>query len=189
MKKTILISATFFICLTINAQYNYDASKELPFGKANPEAPEQIKDYELMIGECDCKSTRRNPDGTWAESEDMTWRWKYILNGMAVQDETLKANGGHGGSIRQYIADSSRWYVHWFSSKTPSTKFPVWEGNKKDGKIVLYREQKAPNGTDGFYRLTFYDISKSGYKWIGEWVDKTETVVYPTWKIDCTRKN
>ena len=27
---------------------------------------------------------------------------------------------------------------------------------------------------EGFYRLTFYDISKKGYKWVGEWVDKTE---------------
>ena len=78
--------------------------------------------------------------------------------------------------------------MHWYASKTPSTKFPVWEGNKKDnGNIVLYKEQKAPNGTDGYFRLTFYDISKAGYKWIGEWVDKSESVVFPTWKIDCIR--
>ena len=29
-------------------------------------------------------------------------------------------------------------------------------------------------------------MSKSGYKWIGEWVDKTESVVFPTWRIDCS---
>ncbi|ULC60281.1 hypothetical protein MBM09_04650 [Flaviramulus sp. BrNp1-15] len=51
----------------------------------------------------------------------------------------------------------------------------------------MYKEQTAPNGTEGFYRLTFYDISKSGYKWVGEWVDKSESVVFPTWKINCTR--
>lgn len=173
----------------VSAQYEYDVSEKNPFGKVNPEAPEQIKDYELMIGECDCISTRKNQDGTWTEGTDMIWRWKYILNGMAVQDETLKTDGIHSGSIRQYIADSSRWYVHWFSSKTPTSTFPIWEGNKKDnGNIVLYKEQKAPNGTNGFFRLTFYDMSKSGYKWIGEWVDKTESVVFPTWKIDCVRK-
>ncbi len=178
-----------FTSFTVFAQYEYDVSEKFPFGKANPEAPEQIKDYEAMIGECNCKSLTRNQDGTWSEGEDMIWRWKYILNGMAVQDETLKADGGHSGSIRQYIADSSRWYVHWFSSKTPTSTFPIWEGNKKEnGNIVLYSEQKAPNGADGFFRLTFYDISKSGYKWIGEWVDKTESVVFPTWKIDCVRK-
>lgn len=169
------------------AQYNYDASESNPYGLPNPEAPDEIKDFKPMIGLCHCKSSTRKQDGTWTTPEDIIWKWKYIMNGTAVQDETLKPDGSHSGSIRQFIKDSSRWYVHWYSNKTPSTTFPVWEGIKKDGKIVLYREQKAPNGTDGFYRLTFYDISKSGYKWVGEWVDTTETVVFPTWKIDCLK--
>ena len=64
-----------------------------------------------------------------------------------------------------------------------------WKGSKnKDGNIVLYKEQKAPNGTDGFSRLTFYDINKIGYKWIGEWVDKSEKVTFPFWKIVCVKK-
>ncbi|WP_298904970.1 hypothetical protein [uncultured Psychroserpens sp.] len=176
-----------FFTTSAYAQYEYDASVKHPYGQPNPEAPEQIKDYEAMIGSCNCKSTSRKQDGTWNDAEDMIWRWKYIMNGTAVQDETLKTDGSHSGSIRQYIKDSSRWYVHWFSTKTPSTKFPVWEGNKKDGKISLYKEQKAPNGMEGYFRLTFYDMSNTGYKWIGEWVDKTEKITYPTWKIECTR--
>ncbi|WP_418604289.1 hypothetical protein [Hwangdonia sp.] len=170
------------------AQYNYDVSEAFPFGQAHPNAPEQIKDFDALIGECQCKSTSRKPDGTWNDAIDMIWRWKYIMNGMGVQDETLKADGGHSGSIRQFIADSSKWYVHYYSSKTPSTTLSTWTGNKREnGNIVLYREQKAPNGMDGFFRLTFYDISKLGYKWIGEWVDKTEKIVYPTWKIECKK--
>ena len=170
------------------SQYEFTSSKDFPFGQPNPEAPNQITDYAPMIGSCSCTSTKRNQDGSWTDPEAMTWTWKYIMNGMAVQDETLKSDGSHSGSIRQYIADSSRWYVHWYSSKTPSTKFPTWEGNKQEnGNIVLYREQAAPNGTEGFFRLTFYDISKTGYKWVGEWVDKSESVVFPTWKIDCVR--
>ncbi|MFD1614766.1 hypothetical protein [Gelatiniphilus marinus] len=54
---------------------------------------------------------------------------------------------------------------------------------KINDKIVHYKAQKAPNGTDGFYRLTFYHISKLGYKW----VDKTESVIFPTWKIECAK--
>jgi len=186
MKLLLALSFTLITSLAFS-QYQYEASEKFPFGQPNPEAPKQITDYEAMIGTCNCKSTTRKQDGSWNASEDMIWRWKYILNGTAVQDETLKSDGAHSGSIRQFIKDSSRWYVHWFSSKTPSTKFPVWEGNKKDDKIVLYKEQNAPNGTEGYFRLTFYDMSKSGYKWIGEWVDKTEKIVYPTWKIECTR--
>lgn len=186
MKRTLFIC--FALCISMCfGQYDYNASKAHPFGQPNPEAPNQIKDFESMIGLCKCTSTTRKQDGTWNPSEDITWEWKYIMNGTAVQDETLKPDGSHSGSIRQFNIDSSKWYVHWFSAKTPSTTFPVWEGNKKDDKIVLYREQKAPNGTVGYYRLTFYDMSSSGYKWIGEWVNTTETIVYPTWEIKCVR--
>ncbi len=170
------------------SQYEYEPSDDYPFGIANPKAPQQIKDFEPMIGLCDCKSQSRNQDGSWAEPIDMTWRFKYIMNGMAVQDETLKVDGAHSGSIRQFSIDSSKWYVHYYSSNGTPKTLPAWEGNKKDNKIVLYKEQKAPNGTDGFYRLTFYDMSKTGYKWIGEWVDKTESVTYPTWKIECLKR-
>ncbi|MFP4847267.1 YybH family protein [Winogradskyella sp. PE311] len=178
-----------FACTLCFSQNDYSASDTNPFGLPNPKAPKQIKDYQKLIGKCKCKSTSRNQDQSWAEPVDMTWEWKYIMNGMAVQDETLKADGKHSGSIRQFIADSSKWYVHYYATGSPSTKLPTWEGNKtENGSIVLYRDQKAPNGMEGYFRLTFYDISDLGYKWIGEWTDKTETTAFATWKIDCKRE-
>lgn len=170
------------------SQNDYSVSDANPYGLPNPEAPEQIKDYQPLIGKCNCKSVSRNQDQTWADPVDMTWEWKYIMNGMGVQDETIKADGKHSGSIRQFIADSSKWYVHYYSSASPSTTLPTWEGSKtENGNIVLYRDNTAPNGTAGWFRLTFYDISESGYKWVGEWTDKSEKVVFATWKIDCKR--
>ncbi len=169
------------------AQYDYEPSAEHPFGLPNPNAPTELLDFAPLIGECDCTSATRNPDQTWAEPVSMVWRFKYIMNGMGVQDETLKEDGTYSGSIRQFIPDSTRWYVHYYSSGSPSPSLPTWEGNKaKEGKIILYREQKAPNGMDGYYRLSFYDIDGQGFKWIGEWVNKDESVVFPTWKIDCS---
>ena len=174
--------------LSLSAQNEYEASEAFPFGQPNPEAPEQIKDYQALIGLCHCKSTSRNSDQTWADSVDMTWRWRYIMNGLAVQDETIKADGNHSGSIRQFIADSSKWYVHYYSSAGPTTNLRTWEGNKNDtGNIVLFKAQKAPNGTEGFSRLTFYDINDSGYKWVGEWIDESGKITFPFWKIECTR--
>lgn len=171
------------------ATYRYEPTDENPFGLPHPDAPQQIKDFAPLIGECDCQSVARNPDQTWQEPIDMVWRFKYIMNGNAVQDETLKADGKHSGSIRQFIADSTKWYVHYYSSGQPSTTLPAWEGGKtEDGKIILYRPQKAPNGMEGSFKITFYDISQSGFKWLGEWVDSTETVSFPTWKIDCTKR-
>ena len=188
--KTSYLTLIFFCFTTyVFSQYKYEPSAAYPFGLPNPAAPQEILDFAPLIGECDCISTSRNPDRTWAEPVDMIWRFKYIMNGMAVQDETLKADGSHSGSIRQFIPDSTQWYVHYYNSSVPSTKLPVWEGNKNEkGNIILSRERKAPNGTDGFYRLTFHDINEKGFKWVGEWVDKSESIIFPTWRIDCKRR-
>lgn len=170
------------------AQHDFEPSEDHPFGLPNPKAPKELLDFAPLIGECHCTSETRNPDQTWAKPVNMIWRFKYIMNGMGVQDETLKEDGTYSGSIRQFIPDSTRWFVHYYSSGRPSPSLPTWEGNKtEEGKIVLYREQKAPNGMEGFYRLSFYDIDEKGFKWVGEWVNKEETIVFPTWKINCAK--
>ena len=119
----------------------------------------------------------------------MYWTFKYIMNGWGVQDETLKADGINSGSIRQYNSDSTRWYVHYYSNSGASPVLPAWEGNlsTEQDKIVLYREQQAPNGMDGFFKITFYDFTDEGHKWLGEWVDPSEQFSFPTWKIECKR--
>lgn len=185
------IATLMFSCLSITAtlaQYDYEASVEHPFGLPNPEAPEQIMDFAPMIGECDCTSVKRNPDSSWDSPKKMLWRFKYILNGMAVQDDAFVEDGSYGGSIRQFIPDSTRWYVHYYSYNFPTTTLPAWEGTRNDSSIVLYNAQKAPNGMEGFYKITFYDMVDNGYKWKGEWVNTDESIVYPTWTIECTRR-
>lgn len=192
MKNKLLIITLLFSITYIRGQnsiYHYESSEVNPFGLPNPDAPPQIIDWAEMIGECDCKSVSRNPDQSWADTVNMVWRFKYIMNGMAVQDETLKEDGLNSGSIRQFIPDSSKWFVHYYSSGSPSVSLPVWEGTKNEnGDIILYNEQKAPNGMDGFYKITFSDVSHKGFNWLGEWVNKAETFSYPTWKIFCTKK-
>jgi ketosteroid isomerase-like protein len=196
IKASLMINKALFILvfafctgsIGYSQSYDYEPSAEHPFGLPNPEAPPQIVDFSPIIGECDCQSVRRNPDQSWGEPVKMTWRFKYIMNGMAVQDETLKADGIHSGSIRQFNVDSSRWYVHYYTSGSASSTLRAWEGNKNEqGDIVLYNEQKAPNGMDGFFKITFSEMSGTGFKWLGEWVSKDESISFPTWKIDCIK--
>lgn len=182
----------FFLSITLSMagqqQMDYTASTHHPFGQLNPEAPAEVAEYAPLIGVCDCTSTARNQDQTWADPLSMTWTFKYIMNGTAVQDETLKEDGSHSGSIRQFIADSSAWYVHYYSAKSPTPTLSSWKGGKRGDSIVLYREQKAPNGMDGYYRITFSNMSTKGFNWLGEWVNTAETFSFPTWKIECIKR-
>ena len=190
-------SAAFTILFTLlsihqvssqKPSFENEPSAQNPFGLPHPEAPEEIKDFAPLIGESICSSVTRNPDQTWGDTLQMLWRWKYIMNGMGVQDETLNKNGRHAGSIRQYIPDSSAWYVHFYSSNFPTPTLPAWEGSKNEnGDIILYREQQAPNGMEGFYKINFTDITPDSFEWLGEWVNPDETIRYPTWKISCTK--
>ncbi|MDW3649933.1 MAG: hypothetical protein R8P61_22870 [Bacteroidia bacterium] len=190
MKKLLLISYLSIFSLSLIAQeYKaYEVSAENPFGLLNPDAPKEVADYAPLIGICDCVSESRKQDQTWAEPVQMTWKFKYIMNGQAVQDETVKEDGTYSGSIRQFNADSSKWYVHYYSKASAAARLPAWEGGKVDDKIILYMEQKAPNGMDGSYKISFYDISEEGFKWLGEWVNVGETFSFPTWKISCTKR-
>ncbi len=160
-----------------------------PYGKLAPNTPAALADFAPMIGTCDCRSLKRLSQTEWADTVNMVWSYKYIMNGWAVQDESWDETGSYNSSIRQYIPDSSSWYVTFFSAKTPSSAPSTWVGSKTaDGKILLNRPQKAPNGMEGKYRITFYDITEDGFSWEGAWTTPDESFVYKTWKIWCTKR-
>ncbi len=41
-------------------------------------------------------------DKSWDEPVEMTWKFKYIMNGMGVHDETFKVDKTYSGSRRQF---------------------------------------------------------------------------------------
>ena len=192
MKKLIILILCLCAFVSIQAQEvntDYEPSKDFPFGRINPVAPQQIKDFAPMIGICDCQSLSRNPDGSWQDTIPMIWKFKYIMNGTAVQDEVWRSENRYAGSIRQYQADSSKWVVTYFSYPAVSTSPGVWLGGKVGKDIILKMDQKAPNGTEGYSRLTFYDMTEEGFNWKGEWVSKDETITYPFWMIYCQKRS
>lgn len=164
------------------------ATASNPYGKVNPSAYPEVRDYESLIGTCDCKVTLRLPDGTWSDSVGAIWDFKYILDGTAVQDEIWREDGVAASGVRTFNPDSARWSVTYYASVGQPINPLVWEGGKKEDKIVLKRPQKAPNGFDGFSRLTFYDISEEGFKWKGEWASPDGSIVFPFRYITCKKR-
>ena len=190
MKTKLLFLLSLFITITISSQHEYEPNDKNPFGLLNPDAPKETADYAELIGECDCKSISKNKDGEWATPVDMVWRFKYIMNGIGVQDETIKSDFKNSGSIRQYNKDSAQWYVHYYTNVSAVSILPSWSGSARKGnEINLYKDQTAPNGMAGNYKIRFYDISEKGFKWLGAWVTKDESFVYENWKIECVKRN
>jgi len=190
MKFLLVVFLSFYFnCCLSETLYSFAASPKHPYGLPNTNAPEQIRDFEQLVGKHKCLSQSRKADQKWASPINMTWEFKYIMNGMAVQDLTLKEDGRHSGSIRLYDKEKHQWQVHYFSSvnSSKSKNLPMWTGGKKEGKLVFYRDQKSPSGQAGFFRLSFFNITLEGFKWVGEWVNKTGGNSYPTWKIGCKK--
>ncbi len=188
MKLFLIFLALAWSSTSVKAQYEYEPSEEYPFGRAHPHAPQQFSDYTPLIGESKCKSITRAPDQTWNPPYEMLWKFKYIMNGMAIQDEVLRTEAPNAGSIRQFNPDSSSWYVHYYSAGGAPATLPSWGGGKnEEGDIILYREQKAPNGLDGYFKITFFDITDESFEWLGEWTDTSESFSFPTLKISCVK--
>ncbi len=166
----------------------YDPNPEYPFGRPNPSAPEEIKEFGEMIGSSECISIQRRPDGTWLDSLKMTWNFKYIMNGTAVQDEVFSEDERYAGSLRQYQADSAKWYVSYYSSRG-LPPYPFWTGKRENDKIVLNRPNSVVNNKSGTSRLTFYDLSENSFSWMGEWLSDDGTIEFVFWKISCNKKD
>ena len=188
-----LLLTNSIVLSQISPSMQYEPSDEYPYGRPNPNAPKQILDYAPLIGICDCQSLVAKPDGSWADPTKMTWTFKYIMNGTAVQDQTLKEDNGHSGSIRQFSSDSAKWYVHYYATGKISS-VSGYHGSARNEDIILYKrvsDISTPEGKKLFYRLTFSDISAAGFNWIGEWVDPAtspNTVLGKTWKITCKKR-
>ena len=164
--------------------------KEFAFGTPADGAPPELLDYRELIGISDCSSRSRALDGTWGEPKDMVWKFRYILGGTAVEDETSRSDGFHAGSIRQFNSKEKGWFVHYYSTsgQNPAT-LPSWKGTREGNEMRLSSEQKAPNGAEGFYKIRFYDISDSGFKWLGSWESKDGSVVFENWTIECRKRD
>ena len=120
----------------------------------------------------------------------MEWKFKYIMNGTAIQDELWRENGQMAGSIRLFHPDSAKGVVTYYSSGPFKTTYPTWTGTKAtEDSIVLTMPQKAPNGMEGSSRLTFYNMSSSYFDWKGEWASDDATIVYPFRMISCAKKD
>ena len=156
----------------------YEPNHAYPFGRLNPEAPPETKQFAFMIGEFDCDDRIMNPaNGKWFEYKAIR-RAAYILNGYAIHDQnwTPLLNSTN---IRSYNPKTKLWEVTYF--KYPGYYTGVWKG-KMEGENMVVRQGEGAKES----RLSFFNISKDGYSWKAErMVDGKPKM---NWEFTCKRR-
>lgn len=160
----------------------YDAAEEYPFGRLNPEAPEDTSQFGFMIGNFNCSDSLLT-QGQWKASK-ATWNSAFILNGHAVKD-TYRNEDFAGTSIRFYNSKKKKWDVYFFGM--PGGHTGLWEGEQEGNQMIMRQLRKGPNGEQIESRLTFYNIRDNSFDWKGEFWNLESDEVTVNWKIKATR--
>tara|TARA_R110002073_G_scaffold89852_6_gene212518 strand:- start:36200 stop:36802 length:603 start_codon:yes stop_codon:yes gene_type:complete len=200
MRKTILIILLITInsiigCKEENNHFskkldNNESNKDYPFGKANEKAPKEIKDFDLLIGDCTCKSLQYNAKGLPGDTIPLKWKWRYILNGNGVQDDGWYGNDTIQSaftSIRILNPQTKKWQVPFFTPNMTSNP-SIWNGGKEDGEIILRRPYKVQDSIEVVSTLTFSSISNQGFNWVGESFFPATNSSNVFWKIWCKKE-
>jgi len=147
------------------------AAEAFVAGRRNPGAPAETEQFGRLVGIWDVTMSIRQDDGTWPRPEDALaaeWRFHYILDGWAVQDEWISPPWGTpveegirqlGTNIRIYDPNEGAWDVAWISN-TQQTLSTLTA--KADGERIVMNGMH-PSGKA--QRVTFYDITDRTFDW------------------------
>ncbi len=185
MKSLIIaILITIFVPLSfrqtsvpVDQQDDYEASPQNPFGRLNPDAPVETKQFAFLIGAFECNDRLLNPaNGKWFDMKAIR-RAEFVLNGYGIQDKNY-TNILTSTNIRIYDPANKEWVVSYF--KAPFG-VGVWKGQFSNGRFELLQ-----GDTKSGSRLSFFDISSTGYSWKGESLNDGTARVF--WEFTCTKK-
>jgi len=158
-------------------KFDYEASLAYPFGRLNPKAPPETKQFSFMIGEFDCEDLIYSPQNkSWFKMKTSR-KAEYILNGNVIQDKNWTPLWTTS-NMRAFDPKTNQWHVTYF--KTPYSS-AVWKGGLEGKDIVLSQDRGK-----SISQLSFFNIGKNEYSW------KAENVVdgkaTKSWEFTCKRR-
>ncbi len=161
-------------------------------GALHAEAPPETALLGQLVGVWEAEQTFRNRDGSWSEKKTHAeWRWYYILDGHAIQDDWIKppmsdtlseTQRVFGTNIRIYNAGSHQWEMAWIDTNKRRTA--TFTAVNLEGRVIMTGQNAAGHPI----RNTFYDMTETSFKWEQEWTRDGGTTWFPVARISCTRK-
>lgn len=150
------------------------------FGQPNPNAPKELTQFAFLIGEYTCVDELTDTDGNTTRL-DARWSGKYILNGYGIQDSYWNESFSTT-NIRVYSEPESKWQVSYF--REPKGQSGTWVGAAEDSDVVLRRSFEWNDQTVES-RLTFTNITLTGFDWTSEYI--SDEIQYANWTSSCQR--
>ena len=197
-----LHSITFFLlmfalpvqALRVQSRNQATAPENTTFhaGELHPEAPRETLQLGQLVGIWEARQVKRNRDGTW--SNDTTraeWRWYYILDGHAIQDDWIAFTAGSelapatqavGTNIRIYNPQEQQWYMAWID-KT-SRRLATFTATNENGDVVM----TGHNAQGRLIRNTFSNLTQQSFDWTQEWTQDEGQTWFAVARISCRRK-
>lgn len=130
------------------------------------DAPEQTAQYAFLIGEWQCRTRSRRPDGSETTGSAL-WIARYILGGWAIQDEWFGTgqDGGtfYGTNIRSYDPKRGKWNNRWLPSG--SLEWTHFDSEQVGDTMVMIGGRGRDSVGDYVDRNTFHSISPSHFDW------------------------
>ena len=176
-----------FVLLIICNIYLF--AQEFNPGKLNPDAPKETEQFGQFVGKWNAEQTIRNKDGTWSEKTlKAKWRWYYILDGHAIQDDWLSVDSTNtpqwvGTNIRIYNPEEKQWHMAWID-KT-NRRLATFTSIYENGIMTM----DGTNAKGRHIKNIFSNISKESFDWVQHWTfDEGKTWVEVA-RIHCTKNN
>jgi hypothetical protein len=181
--------ALFILLISCNSQQKKTDLSNRQETKLNPVAPVETKFLGQLAGTWDAEQSIINSDGTWnEEKKHSVWKWYYILDGHAIQDDWIMVDSLNnqtivGTNIRIYNTEENEWHMAWID-KT-NRRLAAFTAVNDNGNIIM----DGTNAKGRQVRNTFFNITENEFDWKQEWTfDDGNTWIVVT-KIHCRRKS
>jgi hypothetical protein len=150
-----------------------------PAAPARPCAAPEFQQFAFWIGEWDL---------TWDKGRG-TNSIRWALDGCVLHEHFREIEGEgpplEGWSVSAYSPTLEKWQQTWVDNQANYLDF---QGGVEDGRMVLSRRARGPDGKEFLQRMVWYDIRNDSLSWNWERSEDEGKSWKTVWRIEYKRR-
>lgn len=167
MKRIQTLGLIALLLLSILIVSTSQAQADPAAQRVSPDAPSETAQFAPLIGDWVIQDYQRDANGDWQPGAGADWRFYWILDGHAIQDDWIapgraseapESGRQYGTNIRIYNPKQDRWEMAWASSK--GQKVDTFTATRTDQGILM-EGVFAGNPS----RILFHDLRENRFSW------------------------